>query len=90
MSLRKLIPLLLLAALFLAALGLAQAPADFDLSWRVVAGGGGRSASADYVVQGTVGQAAAGPPAAVGADYRVTSGFWYPAHYRVYVPIVFK
>ena len=91
MSMKSVLPLLLLlAALILATLALAQTSADFDLSWHVVAGGGGRSTSADYVVQGTAGQAAAGPPSAQGADYHLNSGFWYPSEFELYLPLAAK
>lgn len=90
MSGKQLASLLLLAVLALATLVLAQTSADFDLSWHVVAGGGGRSTSADYIVQGTVGQAVAGPPAAASSDYRLNSGFWYPAEFEIYLPLVVK
>lgn len=82
--------LLLLAVLALATLVLAQSSADFDLSWHVIAGGGGHSTSAGYVVHGTIGQPAAGPPAAVSADYQLNSGFWYPPHFKLYLPATFK
>ncbi len=53
---------------------LAQTSADFDLSWHVIAGGGGRSLAADYAVEGSVGQSAAGALSSTG--YRLGAGFW--------------
>jgi hypothetical protein len=89
MSTKQLVALaLLIIVLGLGAVVLAQSSAGFDLSWHVVAGGGGRAAGADYVVQGTMGQALAGPPAVTGGQFRVNSGFWYRAAQEVYLPLV--
>ena len=64
-----------LAALWLLASGaLAASLAEFDLSWHVIVGGGGRSSSADYAMHGSVGQPSVGGLAS--ADYRLSGGFW--------------
>lgn len=64
-----------LAALWLLASGaLAASLAEFDLGWHVIAGGGGRSSSADYAMHGSVGQPSVGGLAS--ADYRLSGGFW--------------
>ena len=70
--------------------GLAQTSADYDLSWHVIAGGGGTSASPGYRVEGTTGQSAAGPSGS--ADFRLSSGFWFaqPAQERVHLPIILR
>jgi len=47
---------------------------DFDLWWHVIAGGGGRSASANYIVNGSIGQPAVGELSS--ANYRLGAGFW--------------
>lgn len=54
----------------------AQTSASFDLTWNVMANGGGESASAGYAVHGTTGQGLASPPDSTSAGYRVQSGFW--------------
>lgn len=82
--------LLLLAVLALATMVLAQSSADFDLSWHVIGSGGGHSTSDDFIVQGTAGQAAAGPPPAQGAGYRLNSGFWYPPEFKLYLPLAVR
>ncbi|MGA9349284.1 MAG: CSLREA domain-containing protein [Anaerolineae bacterium] len=64
----------LLAAISLATIALAQSASGFDLWWHVIAGGGGRSASASYAVNGSIGQPAAGTLNS--ANYRLGVGFW--------------
>lgn len=86
---------LILAGLVAGPAVLAQTSASYDLSWQVIAGGGGRSSSASYVINGTIGQSVASPPQAFGANYPVNSGFWYgEVHvlggHRVYLPIIFR
>jgi hypothetical protein len=90
--------LLLVASLFVTAgLALAQSSASFTLPWYVMAGGGRTlpSSSPSYRVQGTVGQAASGPPLLASSSYRVSSGFWTGAQLRsgpplwiTYLPVV--
>lgn len=71
---------------------LAQASSVYDLSWNVVAGGGGRVESAGHTLLSTIGQPAAGPVA--GPSYTLRSGFWGGAlvdeGHRVYLPLVMK
>ncbi len=79
---RATILLVTLAFLLLGGVALARSSVDasamlsagFDLWWHVVAGGGGRSASAGYAVSGSAGQAASG--ALGSAGYRLGAGFW--------------
>ena len=82
--------ILVLIACLLAVAGpvLAQSPANYDLSWHVVAGGGGRLEGTSYTLMGTVGQADAGVLA--GNNYRLKGGFWPGGSqiYRVYLPLV--
>ena len=54
-----------------------QSGGDFDLSRNVIAGGGGSSSNGDFVMDGTVGQSAAGASMSNG-DFSVMSGFWQP------------
>ncbi len=90
---------LLVCALLLTPVALAQSSANFDLRWHLIAGGGGRSSSPDFVVNGSVGQPSAG--ALTSAHYRLGAGFWYglgqaapppptPGPYMLYLPIVLK
>lgn len=91
---------LLLAPVALAPAAPAQASGDFDLSWDLIAGGGGRSTSPEYVVSGSIGQSPAGPVS--GGEYVVGGGFWYgvgrtgptppptPGPCTLYLPIVRK
>ncbi|MBM4465652.1 MAG: CSLREA domain-containing protein [Chloroflexi bacterium] len=64
----------LLVTIVLVTGAIAQSSADFDLWWRVIAGGGGRSASASYAVHGSIGQSAVGGLSSAG--YRLDAGFW--------------
>lgn len=47
---------------------------DADVDWDVVAGGGGRSASSRYSMQGATGQLAVGGTSS--ANYRIGAGYW--------------
>ena len=59
--------------LWLIAVGV-LAMAEFDLGWHVIAGGGGHSSSADYAMDGSAGQPAAGTLR--GGDFTLGGGFW--------------
>ncbi len=50
------------------------APADYELSWSTIDGGGGVSSGGQYVLTGTIGQ----PDAAwsSGGQYELLGGFW--------------
>jgi len=92
---RIIAPLVVVALLVVAGVALGRFAADQAVEWRVVAGGGGRSASAGYQVNGTAGQALAGPPPMSSSSYRIGSGFWagVPAveiEHRIYLPLVLR
>jgi cell division septation protein DedD len=53
---------------------LAMSLVGFDLGWHVIASGGGHSSSADYALDGSIGQPAVGVLSS--ADYRLGAGFW--------------
>ena len=72
---RVLLLLLLLFSLFLGGRVLAVFLAQHALDWYAIAGGGGRSESAGYALDGTLGQALAGP--ATSAGYQLGAGFAY-------------
>jgi hypothetical protein len=61
----------------------ARASAQYSINWYKVAGGGGMSSNAQYVVSGTVGQHDAGGKL-TGGNYSLTGGFW--AFYAVQTP----
>ncbi len=83
---------ILAACLLLVAVpALAQVSASYDLSWHVVAGGGGRMASAGHTLQGTVGQPVTG--VMLGSGYTLCSGFecgGAAVQYRIYLPVVLR
>ena len=82
------VALVLVAFLALVGNAFAVSPANgtYDLSWNVIAGGGGRSASGSYVLEGTVGQPVVG--AAQSGGYELGAGFWYgiPPVWKVSIP----
>jgi hypothetical protein len=87
----KTIPVLMVFLLVVALPALSQSSANYDLSWHVVAGGGGRIESAAYRLQATIGQADAEWMAS--DHYRLAGGFWAGGVlgsevYSVYVPLV--
>ncbi len=55
----------------------AQSSPGFNLRRFVVAGGGGRAASAGFTLHGTLGQAETG--GSTGPGLRLSGGFWWPA-----------
>ena len=88
---RKIIPLAILClSLTVAVSALAQVSANYDLSWHVIAGGGGRMASSGHTLVGTAGQPLTGPMLSSG--YTLCSGFWCSGavSYRVYLPLVLR
>jgi hypothetical protein len=50
------------------------APADYEISWSTIDGGGGRSSGGSYVLSGTIGQPDAGVMS--GGSYELLGGFW--------------
>jgi hypothetical protein len=64
----------LLAAWLLLAGRLAAALNGLDLSWHVTAGSGGRSSSAGYTMDGSIGQPIVASSG--GAGYQLSAGFW--------------
>jgi hypothetical protein len=90
--------LLALAALLVAAeagagtAGLSRQAPGYDLSWHVVAGGGGYVQAGDYTLGGTAGQPAAGR--VQNGNYDLCAGFWCLEQarvgYGVYLPLVCK
>ena len=82
---------LLVAALLLAAsLGsVALANGSLTIDRWVIGGGGGHSEAGSYVLDATVGQAAAGVMS--NAPYELCAGFWCGmGRYKVFLPLVLK
>lgn len=78
MNRKYLLVFVLFAALLLSGLIVgAQTSPDYNLEWHVVAGGGGRSVSAGYVVNGSMGQSVTSPPYATNSTHALCSGFWF-------------
>jgi hypothetical protein len=55
---------------------LTQSGGDFQIDWSLIAGGGSKSESSSFQVNGSIGQSLVGPPQAVGNDFRMESGYW--------------
>lgn len=92
-------PLLLLAGLLLVGTGWAlvyhpaqaQSPAQqpYDLSWHVIAGGGGQGEAAPYALGGTAAEPGAGLSEEGG--YELCAGFWCgPTEviFEIYLPLL--
>ena len=80
----------LLVALLLAGIAVAQTSASFDLSWHVLAGGGGQTAGTTYAANCTVGQGTIGWTDS--GSYGAGVGYWYGATggYHIFLPLVLK
>ncbi len=50
------------------------APADYEITWSTIDGGGGRSIGGDFTLTGTIGQTDAAWSS--GGDYELLGGFW--------------
>ncbi len=89
----KLIPALSLCLLLaVVAPVLAQVSANYDLSWHVVAGGGGSAADANHLLMGSIGQPLTGET--VSSGHSLCGGFWCGSGvtpmWRVYLPLVLR
>jgi hypothetical protein len=70
---------------------LAQSSAQFNLERSVIGSGGGRSASASYRVEGTIGQSVASPPTAGSSNFTLSSGYWFAqTKMATYLPMIVK
>ena len=84
---------IILVLFILASVALAQVSANYDLSWHVIAGGGGRMEGGNHSVLGTIGQPVAGPMS--GSSYTLDSGFWgrrvtAGQNHEIYLPLVLR
>ena len=84
---------IILALFTLASAALAQASTNYDLSWHVIAGGGGRMEGENHSVLGTIGQPVAGTMSSSG--HTLDSGFWGRSatvgqEYEIYLPLVLR
>ena len=85
--------LVALALLLFVSIALAQVSDNYDLSWHTIAGGGGPMSSANYALNGTIGQAAIGP--ATDTNYDQGAGYWYGVviqvgPFEIYLPLILK
>ena len=82
----------LLACLVVALPTLAQVSSNYDLSWHVIAGGGGQMESTGgHALPGTAGQVPVGKMM-TGGGHSLCGGFWCSAveRYRIYLPLVVR
>lgn len=73
----------------------AQTGDNYDLSWSIVAGGGGTSSGQSYILESTIGQMETGSVS--GGNYIVVGGFWggegpgeAPGNSNVYLPVILR
>lgn len=81
------IPLVLVLVCVLLLAGGVLAADDLAISRSVIGGGGQRATGAGIVLHGTVGEPIASN-LSLQTTYGLSSGFWWPQPYRVYLPLV--
>jgi hypothetical protein len=72
-------PLFALIPLLLAPAAHAQIGGTYDLTWSVLARGGGTSAGGTYSLSGTVGQPGTDSAGVSGGQFSLIGGFWHGA-----------
>jgi hypothetical protein len=81
--------MLLLALTFIGPV-IAQVSPHFDLSWNLLAGGGGSRVSANYQIDDALGQWPDGSPSST--HYQIDPGFWHVGRkadeLRLYLPLI--
>lgn len=87
----KKIPILVVAVLIcsLAFAGGVLAANGFAIPRSVIGGGGQQVTGSGYVLNGTIGDPIVSNPG-VGDTYGLSSGFWWPPRFEVYLPLVLK
>ncbi len=85
-GIKALLATILLLGLIAAGAVLAQ-PAAVGRS--VVGGGGERVSAGNYVLNGTVGEPIVSD-LVIAAGYGLSSGFWWPREYKIYLPLVLR
>jgi hypothetical protein len=88
---KKIVLVILMLGLLASISGVMLAPAAYDLSRYVIAGGGSRVQGTNYGVIGTMGQGVVGDHG-VSAHYGACSGFWCGGipPYRIFLPLVLR
>lgn len=81
------IPLVLVLICVLLLAGGVLAADDLAISRSVIGGGGQPAAGTGIALHGTVGEPIAGN-LSLQTAYGLSSGFWWPRPYRVYLPLV--
>jgi hypothetical protein len=89
MAKRRFIPLAVVLVCSLVLAGGALAANGFAIPRSVIGGGGQQVTGGGYILNGTVGEPIASD-LTDGATYGLSSGFWWPARYEVYLPLVLK
>lgn len=87
----KIILVILMLGALMSTAGVMLAPAAYDLSRYVIAGGGSRVQGTSYGVVSTMGQGVVGNHGA-SAHYGACSGFWCGGvpQFRVFLPVVLR
>jgi hypothetical protein len=89
MAKKIVIPLVVILACGLLLAGSATAANGFAISRHAIGGGGQRAAGGGYILHGTIGEPVASG-FGQGATYGLSSGFWWPPQYRIYLPLVLR
>jgi hypothetical protein len=90
MAKKLVIPLAVVLACSLALAGGALAANGFAIPRSVIGGGGQPVTGSGYVLNGTVGEPIASNLTGGHTDPGLSSGFWWPPRYEVYLPLVVK
>ena len=92
MDKRKAIALAVILPCFLLLIGTAiAAPAQLEIEWRVIAGGGGQMEAFPYKLDSSIGQALVGVVNL--APYNLCSGYWCsaaPSMGMIYLPVMHR
>ena len=95
MRTKRLAPVTLGLVTLMATVGMLNvAPAQYEMDWWTVDGGGGTLSNDNYSLSGTAGQAEAGA-ALEGGSYTLIGGYWYGAgeeseRFLLYLPLAMR
>lgn len=89
MAKKLFIPLAVVLICSLALAGGALAANGFAIPRSIIGGGGQQVTGSGYVLNSTIGDPIVNNPS-VGDTYGLSSGFWWPPRFEVYLPLVLK
>lgn len=80
---------LLVTVIGLLGVGTVLAADSFVIGRSVIAGGGQEATGGDFILNGTIAEPIVGT-LSLGATHGLSSGFWWPREYRVFLPLVVR